>query len=138
MSSRAFTAGRVTSLRLRRLVFWAYTATHWPKAEIPGPPNTDKVLHVVVFGVWTVLFALAGYFRPVRRPAALVAIGLIAAAWAGVDELLQEIPFIHRHATIKDYIANLIGVGLGLAVAAVVGPLMEAAEGSSPDRDDTT
>ena len=131
-------ARRLTSRGARRLVFWLYTAalftaTHWPKAKIPGPPNTDKVLHVAVFGLWTVLFALAGYFRPVRRPAALLAIGLIAAAWTGIDELLQEIPFIHRHATIKDYIANLIGVGAGLVVAAIVGPLVEAAE-LDPDK----
>jgi VanZ family protein len=121
---------RLTSQRARRVVFWVYTvalfaATHWPKVELPGPPNTDKVLHIVVFGAWTFLFAVAGYLRPIRRPVSLLAIGLIAAAWAGLDELLQEIPIIHRHATIKDYVANLIGVGAGLVAAVAASPVVE-------------
>lgn len=127
-SARSIPA-RLTSLTARRAAFWAFTAalftaTHWPKARLPGPPNTDKVLHVLVFGAWTFLFALTGYLRPIRRPATLLAVGLIAAAWAGLDELLQEIPAIHRDATLRDYIADLIGVALGLAAAAIIAPLI--------------
>lgn len=128
----------ILSTRLRRLAFWAYTAalftaTHWPKVELPGPPHTDKALHIVVFGLWTLLFALTGYVRPIRRPGPLLAITLIAAAWSGLDELLQEIPFINRHATIHDYYANLVGVAAGLLAALIVAPLFEQADENRSD-----
>lgn len=134
---------RLTSLPARRAAFWIYTAalftaTHWPKAKLPGPPNTDKVLHVVVFGAWTFLFALAGYLRPIRRPAVLLAIALLAAAWAGLDELLQSIPAIHREANIRDYMADLLGVALGLAAAAIAAPLIVEPPRSAKDKPPTT
>ena len=49
--------------RLWRLAFWVYaaalfTATHWPKLEVPGPEGSDKVIHVGAFGTW-MLFALS-------------------------------------------------------------------------------
>ncbi len=106
-------------LALRRGAFIVYaiilfTATHWPQLQIDGPvPRTDLYLHFIAFGLWTALFGFADFIGPWRHPSTplrLMACGLVYAA---VDEGLQLIPVLGRHASLEDYTANAIGVLLG-------------------------
>ena len=112
--------------RAARLAFWGYAValfalTHWPKLQLPGPHNTDKVVHVAVFGMWTALLIAAGFFGRILARRNLATCLVIAPVYAAIDEALQAIPVLHRSAEFADYYANLGGIALaGLAAAAVI------------------
>lgn len=105
-----------------RPVFWLYatalfTLTHFPRLAPPplDIPRPDLLIHFACFGLWFILFYLAGYARVhCSQRAGLFRVWLIAAAYAAFDEALQFIPVIHRHAAWDDYAANLGGITLGL------------------------
>lgn len=114
--------GRLATLR--RLAFLLYTlcllvATLWPKLKLPGPEGTDKVTHLLAFGLWTFLFVWAGWFGPPISRRNLLLAALVAPLFAGADELAQLVPAMHRTCAWDDYAANLIGIAIGLAAAVV-------------------
>ena len=82
-------------------------------------PNLDKVVHWGIFVVFAVL-----WLRTVdsRWRYAWVALGGLALAV--ITELGQTIPAINRNAGFDDGITDLIGVGIGLAVARWIEPLL--------------
>jgi hypothetical protein len=103
--------------RAVRLIFWLYaailfTATHWPRLEMPGPEGSDKVIHIGAFGMWMLLAATQGWFGAPVSDRNLLRTMLVAAAYAGTDEGLQAIPFVHRTCALDDYAANAIGIML--------------------------
>ena len=108
--------------RLARTTFWCYagllfTATHWPRLELPGPEGSDKVIHIGAFGTWMLLATACGWFDEPLTDRNILRTLLVAAAYAGADESLQAIPFEHRTAALDDYGANVIGITLaGLAL----------------------
>ncbi len=75
-----------------------------------GGPN-DKVTHMVIF----VALAVAGRWAGI----APVTLGIGLAAYAGVTEALQSILPIDRHADVRDLVADLTGVLLGLFLSEV-------------------
>ncbi|MBX3361215.1 MAG: VanZ family protein [Phycisphaeraceae bacterium] len=90
-----------------------FIATHWPRLAIDSPiRGTDKIIHVGVFFVWTLLLAAAVRHRRPR----LRTLGLIACGYAALDEGLQAIPALGRTCSWWDLLANVVGVGLGLVV----------------------
>lgn len=95
----------------------AFVATHWPALELkPGMPG-DTLLHAVTFAALTFLLWRT---RAVRHLGALVAAMLL---WALFDELTQSIPWIRRHASLADYVADAIGVAIAaMAIATVPRP----------------
>ena len=107
-----------------RRVFLAYAAclfvaTHWPNLVIEGPiPRPDLVAHCLAFGTWTALCMYAGWFARPASAENLFPSLLLSGMYAGVDEGLQAIPFVHRFAALDDFGANMIGVLLASAVAA--------------------
>ena len=72
----------------------------------------DKIVHVFIFGVFTVLMALVltRSYRTLRSAFAIAAqaIGTVIA-YGGITELLQGYVFIGRTASIYDFIANSVG-----------------------------
>lgn len=109
---------------LRRTAFWCYASaifvlTHWPRLEVrvPGVERPDLIAHFAVFGLWYLLLFSAAYFGRLGTWRSLVLAWAVAAAYACVDEGLQLIPFIGRHAAWDDLAANLGGVTLGLISA---------------------
>jgi hypothetical protein len=90
-------------------------AIYWPRVDVVGPvPWTDKVVHVLLFGVPTVLLLVA---RPTRLHPALV-VGLLALH-APLSELLQHYALPHRSGDPWDAVADLGGVVLGVTLAVV-------------------
>lgn len=87
--------------------------THWPNLTIEsGIPRTDLWAHFIAFFVLTILILSTGWIAP-RDSWKNMAIGVpVAIAWAGLDELTQGLPGLHRHVTMDDFAANVIGVQL--------------------------
>ncbi len=106
-----------------RAAFWAYAAfvfvgTHWPKLEIPGTGRPDLFAHVAVFGLWTAMFIACRFFGPALSWRNIGLGALVSAAYSGIDEGLQAIPFIRRVPAWDDWGANLIGVAGAAVIAA--------------------
>lgn len=85
---------------------------------LPGPGGVehfryeDKVIHAIVFGVPTVL-GLLGRLRRAPLVAALV-------AYAAVSEVIQGAFLATRAGSARDWLADVAGVALGLALVALV------------------
>lgn len=92
-----------------------------PREELSSHAPNDKVSHLVTF----VVLALAG--RWARVPWVALAIGL--AAYAAATEVLQAVLPVNRHGDVRDLLADLVGLLLGLAL----GPLL-ARRRRDPDR----
>jgi len=114
--------------RLFRYAFFGFAVllfvgTHWPKLQINAPiARPDLYIHFGVFGMWALLLSMSGFLgRPGTRANALrcFAVGVLYAA---IDESLQLIPIIHRHAALDDYLFDVIGLGIGALVGLIVKP----------------
>jgi VanZ family protein len=123
------TAGRWRTLR--RAAFWCYvlilfTATHTPGVEVPFPQiRLDLFVHVGAFGLWAALLIGAGFFGPPLSNRNILAVLAIAPVYAALDEWLQKIPFIHRHAAVDDWAANVTGIILACIGAVVLRRILE-------------
>jgi VanZ family protein len=112
---------------LIHFVFGAYAgalflATHWPNVQIHGPiPRPDIVIHVTVFGTWNALMIGCGLFGARFSTRNIGRSTLISLLYAAIDEGLQAIPFVHRHAAVDDYGANAAGIVLVAAISFVIG-----------------
>ena len=117
-------------LAARRIAFLIYAcvlfgATHWPALEIQGPvPRTDLWLHVIAFTTWTALFGFAEFVAPFRERTTPLLLVPCALVYAAVDEALQAVPVLNRHASFDDYTANAVGVFLGAAIVAIAGRVL--------------
>jgi VanZ family protein len=78
----------------------------------PAPHGVDKLVHSGLF----LALALSGSWAGVRRG---VLVGLLLLYAAG-SELIQAIPALQRDATLGDWLADAVGVLLGLLVWAVL------------------
>jgi VanZ family protein len=111
---------------LWRWAFWVYVPvlfvlTHWPRLELPFPGRPDLGVHFIAFGLWAGLLSLAAYFGGPARCRNALLVWPIAVAYAALDEGLQAIPFVHRHAAVDDWLANVGGVTIGCAAALLLG-----------------
>lgn len=80
-----------------------------------GPPpfaHVDKVVHLGIFALPAGLGVLAGWQRQV--------FGGGLAAYAGASELVQEVWLSQRSGSIADLLADLLGIGAGMAVAGLL------------------
>lgn len=88
------------------------TATHWPNPNIDlDPLGGDKTVHFVAYGIWGAL-AVRGWARSFRQAAGAASLGGMLAA---LDEVTQ--PFFGRHADTADWMADLLGLLIGVAMA---------------------
>ncbi|MBL1218872.1 MAG: hypothetical protein D8M59_15440 [Planctomycetes bacterium] len=106
-----------------------YVATHLPQVHVSseGAIPVDKQAHVGAYAIWTFL-AIAAW--PARRlnPLVITAVCcLIAAVWAGFDEITQALPIVHRHAQWSDWFADLVGVVLAGVIAGIAFQFMASA-----------
>jgi hypothetical protein len=80
-----------------------------PGDDVPQHGPNDKVVHALIF----VALAVAGRWAGVRW----VALGLGLAAYAGVTEILQAVLPIHRDGNVPDFLADVVGIGIGLLLS---------------------
>lgn len=102
-------------------LYWLamFTGTHMPNPEaVIGPEVSDKLLHFLAYFVLYVL--LSARFRVVHAefPKRRDHFRLLAltSAYAVVDELLQAVPIINRHADVEDAVADWSGLIAGAVV----------------------
>ena len=84
-----------------------------PATGVPtAPPGVDKVVHAALFA------ALAG----TGRWAALGARGLALAllVYAAGSELVQGLDLLNRSASLADWLADAVGILLGLALGGLL------------------
>jgi len=109
-----------------RVAFGVYalilvTLTHWPKLAIAGPiPRTDLVAHLGAFGLWAMLLAGARWFGSAASPRNLLICGVIGVVYAAVDELTQGFEALGRTVALSDWIANIVGISMGLCAVLIV------------------
>ena len=78
----------------------------WPlEAPPPAPEGSDKLVHFVAFATLAFPLALSGRIR-------LLPVFIGASAYGGAIELIQ--PSFNRSADINDWIADVVGVALGI------------------------
>ena len=113
--------GLARSRAARRWGFLAYaltlaTLTHWPRLSIesPGGVRLDVFIHAAVFGAWSVLLTMCGFFGEPFSRRNLEASFVVAMLYSLVDELTQGIPGVGRTVDPADLVAN--GTGILLAM----------------------
>ena len=94
-----------------------------PREELSSHAPNDKVSHLVTFAA----LALAG--RWARVPWAALAVGL--AAYAAATEVLQALLPVNRHGDVRDLVADVVGLLLGLAVSRLLGRRHREPEGGA-------
>ena len=78
----------------------------WPlEAPPPAPEGSDKLVHLIAFAALAFPLARTGRFG-------LLPVFIGASAFGGVIELTQ--PSFNRSADINDWVADIIGVVLGI------------------------
>ena len=81
-------------------------AMHWPlEAPPPAPEGSDKLVHFVAFATLAFPLAYTGRFG-------LPPVFIGASVYGGAIELIQ--PSFNRSADINDWIADIIGVLMGI------------------------
>jgi len=112
------------SSSLRQKLIIIVLLLYWPiifvLAHIPIPQLvykaqvSDKTLHLVVYLILVFLlwFAVSPDKKVNWSKAAVWWVFLITAGYGGIDEILQG--YVGRSCDIKDFLADLVGVGLGL------------------------
>jgi VanZ family protein len=85
-----------------------------PAGDVPsGPPGVDKVVHAGLF----LALALTGRWAGLRRGT----IGLRLVVYAAVSEVLQGLTPLERTASVADWLADVAGLVLGLALWELLG-----------------
>jgi hypothetical protein len=77
-----------------------------PGDDVPQNGPDDKLVHLLIF----VALAVAGRWAGVPW----LALGIGLAAYAGVTEVLQAVLPIDRDGDVRDLLADVTGVALGL------------------------
>ena len=113
-------------MRMRLLSAWLWTATilivcwtpdiYLPVRERRGSlleqVHLDKVVHLGIFGVFAVLWLRALPLLPQR----FLRIGLAGAALAAITEIVQNLPVVHRDGEFSDWVADVLGLPLAMAL----------------------
>ncbi len=111
--------------RAVRFAFIAYalvlfTLTHFPNLKIDSTWRPDLVAHLTAFGGWTLLLIMSGLFGPPLSSCNIALAAATGVAYGAIDEGLQAIPFIHRHAALDDWAADCLGVALACAAVLIL------------------
>ena len=89
----------------------------WPMDQPPpAPKGSDKIVHLVAFAVLATQLASSG-----RINLFFVFIG--AGTFGGIIEILQ--PYFGRSADMQDWIADILGVAIGIALVLLYRELLK-------------
>ncbi len=116
--------------RTLRAIFCVYACvvfalTHWPALTLSLPiRRPDLWAHLTVFSIWTVLASLCGFFGPALSGHNVLRTFALAVVYAAIDEGLQAIPWLRRTCAWDDYLANVLGITLGVVLVLIVKTLL--------------
>ena len=80
-----------------------------PGSDVPAaPPGVDKVVHLSLFLALAVSGRWAGVGHRILGPALVM--------YAALSEVIQGVAPLHRDATVGDWLADVVGVLLGLGL----------------------
>ncbi len=85
-------------------------ATHWPRLTFGPEGPSDKWVHAIAFGVLTWFVWEARWIRRV------ITLGVVACAYAAIDESTQQLAIFQRHTSIEDYGADVCGIAVACAL----------------------
>jgi VanZ family protein len=95
------------------VVVLSFAVLFAPGSDVPpSPPGVDKLVHGGLF----LALAVSGRWAGIRRGVLAVLLPLYAAA----SELIQAVPALRRDATLGDWLADVVGVLLGLVLWTLV------------------
>ena len=77
----------------------------WPLEAPPAPEGSDKLVHLIAFAALAFPLARTGRIG-------LLPVFIGASAFGGAIELIQ--PSFNRSADINDWVADVVGVALGI------------------------
>lgn len=77
----------------------------WPLDATPAPEGSDKLVHLIAFAALSFPLSRTGRFG-------LLPVFVGASAFGGAIELIQ--PSFNRSADINDWIADILGVAIGI------------------------
>lgn len=98
---------------------------YWPAVPVQGPPDSDKLVHLLLFAVPAYLGVVAlGQWWPAA---------LVLAVHAPVSELLQGRVLPSRSGTAADAVADLVGVALGVALGLGTSSTLRRPRGDPPN-----
>jgi len=105
-------------------LYWLllFVGTHIPlkPGKNQAPAGRDKVQHCVAFAGLAFLLCTAGAIDGRYRRALVPRVLLLIAVYAAADEWTQQfVP--SRQSDLSDWIADMVGAGLGLSVFLLVG-----------------
>ena len=86
-------------------------------------PNLDKIVHWGIFAIFSILWLRLGESRWRYGWVAFAGFALGA-----ITEIVQTLPVIGRDGDVTDFLTDVCGVVIGLAVARLVEPLLRLSE----------
>ena len=100
--------------------YWAalFIGTHVPGTAPLVPGDTiDKVVHAIAFAILAALLATTWEAtREVPLRGRLFVTWLVVVTYGAIDEWTQ--PFVGRHASVADWLADAVGAAVGLGLYA--------------------
>ena len=87
-----------------------------PLDNLPEAPGSDKTHHLIAY-------AALAYPGSLRKPKRWQAIITIFALYSGLIELIQ--PHVNRYGEWMDFLANISGLIIGIALAYLIDKLMK-------------
>ena len=117
-------AANIADLRTRNIDIYATIiiavvigmATLTPVEELPAVSGSDKLYHLISFAILTLPIA-------VIRPKAGWVMFILSVGYGGAIEVLQ--PLVDRNCELTDFLADVGGVALGMAVSKAFGRLLQ-------------
>ena len=85
--------------------------TLFPLEELPPAPGSDKLHHLLAFGIFVLPIS-------VLNPKRTWLIFLVGVFYGGMIELIQ--PYVNRYREIGDFWANTTGAVLGVLLARLI------------------
>lgn len=92
-----------------------FVGTHIPKVPVPLPGQSDKLVHLTAYGGLAVLLMAWQCSRRRVGLTRLLVMWLLLAGYGAFDEITQ--PFVGRVCDLHDWLSDLTGSAIGLAVA---------------------
>ena len=99
-----------------------FIATHWPNLRFDASAPSDKFLHAIAFGGLTYLLWRTSWLKHPWE------VALCMLIYSAFDESTQSLPFIQRHTSLDDWIADAIGI-LVVSVMLLTRPRAQTAVG---------